>query len=217
MIISPVIPVLTIQRLEHAVPLAEALVRGGLRSARGHAAHRVRAGGDPRHARRGARCDRRRRHADASARFQRLRGGRCAIWRIAGPDRRADRGGGQSRLSAVARHHDSGRADRGPRRRFHACKLFPAQQAGGVGMLKAWAVRFRITCSAPPAAYRAAMHRNTWICRTCCVSAARGLRRPRPWPPATGRRSSRWRAMRPCCVPAGPEAAESALFLPTAR
>ena len=32
MMLSPVIPVLTIHRLEHAVPLAQALVRGGLRT-----------------------------------------------------------------------------------------------------------------------------------------------------------------------------------------
>jgi len=51
--------VLTIQLLEHAVPLAQALVRADYGTG-GHAAHCVRARGNPRHARRGARCDRRR-------------------------------------------------------------------------------------------------------------------------------------------------------------
>ena len=99
MTISPVIPVLTIQQLEHAVPLARALVRGGLsvlevtlRTA--CALEAIRAD-----TRCGARCDRRRRHAHARARLRRLRGGRRAIRGVAGPDRGVDRRGGQIRLS----------------------------------------------------------------------------------------------------------------------
>jgi len=50
---GPVIPVIVIERAEDAVPLAQALVAGGVRRAGSDAAHAGRAGGDRGHRARG--------------------------------------------------------------------------------------------------------------------------------------------------------------------
>jgi 2-dehydro-3-deoxyphosphogluconate aldolase/(4S)-4-hydroxy-2-oxoglutarate aldolase len=135
--ISPVIPVLTIHRLEHAAPLAQALVRGGLRVL--EVTLRTACGLDAISAMRAA-------SPDAIVGAGTLT--RAADFRdcAAAGAQFAVTPGLTPELVAAARASDfpllpgimtpseliAARAAG-----FVACKLFPASQAGGIGMLKA--------------------------------------------------------------------------------
>jgi 2-dehydro-3-deoxyphosphogluconate aldolase/(4S)-4-hydroxy-2-oxoglutarate aldolase len=134
---STVIPVLTIQRLEHAVPLAEALVRGGLRvlevtlrtSCALEAIRAIRAavpdaivgGGTLTRARDFSAC------AAAGAQFGVTPGLTTELIAAAA----------KSRFPLLPGIMTPGELIAARAAGFDACKLFPAQQAGGVGMLKA--------------------------------------------------------------------------------
>jgi 2-dehydro-3-deoxyphosphogluconate aldolase / (4S)-4-hydroxy-2-oxoglutarate aldolase len=137
MAISTVIPVLTIQRLEHAVPLAEALVRGGLRvlevtlrtSCALEAIRAVRAavpdaivgGGTLTRARDFSAC------AAAGAQFGVTPGLTTELIAAAA----------KSGFPLLPGIMTPGELIAARAAGFDACKLFPAQQAGGVGMIKA--------------------------------------------------------------------------------
>ena len=75
----PVVPVLTIDDAKKAVPLAQALLAGGLAGDRSHLAHRRRDRGDPAHCAECAGRDCRRRHGDETRRYRRGREGRREI------------------------------------------------------------------------------------------------------------------------------------------
>ena len=142
MTISAVIPVLTIQRLEHAVPLAEALLRGGLRvlevtlrtacaleaikaiSAAVPAA--IVGAGTLTRARDFADC------AAAGAHFGVTPGLTPELIAAAAKSGLPLLPGVMTPAELIAARAAG----------FAACKLFPAQQAGGVGMLKALAGPF---------------------------------------------------------------------------
>jgi 2-dehydro-3-deoxyphosphogluconate aldolase / (4S)-4-hydroxy-2-oxoglutarate aldolase len=137
MAISTVIPVLTIQRLEHAVPLAEALVRGGLRvlevtlrtSCALEAIRAIRAavpdaivgGGTLTRARDFSAC------AAAGAQFGVTPGLTTELIAAAA----------KSGFPLLPGIMTPGELIAARAAGFDACKLFPAQQAGGVGMIKA--------------------------------------------------------------------------------
>jgi 2-dehydro-3-deoxyphosphogluconate aldolase/(4S)-4-hydroxy-2-oxoglutarate aldolase len=137
MAMSTVIPVLTIQRLEHAVPLAEALVRGGLRvlevtlrtSCALEAIRAIRAavpdaivgGGTLTRARDFSAC------AAAGAQYGVTPGLTTELIAAAA----------RSGLPLLPGIMTPGELIAARAAGFDACKLFPAQQAGGVGMLKA--------------------------------------------------------------------------------
>lgn len=134
---SAVIPVLTIQRLEHAVPLAEALVRGGLRVLEvtlrtSCALEAIRAmrtavpaaivgGGTLTRARDFSAC------AAAGAQFGVTPGLTAELVAAAAKSGFPLLPGIMTPTELIAARAAG----------FDACKLFPAQQAGGVGMLKA--------------------------------------------------------------------------------
>ena len=66
---------------------------------------------------------------------------------------------------------------------FTALKLFPAQQAGGIGMLKALGAPFPDVVFCPTGGItRARARPTTWRCPTSPASAARGSRPPTGWP-----------------------------------
>src|SRR6202161_1962714 len=136
MSISPVIPVLTIQLLEHAVPLAQALVRGGLRvlevtlrtSCALEAIRAMRAavpdavgGGTLTRARDFSDC------AAAGAQFGVTPGLTAELIAAAAKSGLPLLPGIMTPAELIAARAAG----------FDACKLFPAQQAGGVRMLKA--------------------------------------------------------------------------------
>jgi 2-dehydro-3-deoxyphosphogluconate aldolase / (4S)-4-hydroxy-2-oxoglutarate aldolase len=137
MAISTVIPVLTILRLEHAVPLAEALVRGGLRvlevtlrtSCALEAIRAIRAavpdaivgGGTLTRARDFSAC------AAVGAQFGVTPGLTTELIAAAA----------KSGFPLLPGIMTPGELIAARTAGFDACKLFPAQQAGGVGMLKA--------------------------------------------------------------------------------
>jgi len=134
---SPVIPVLIIQLLEHAVPLAQALVRGGLRvlevtlrtSCALEAIRAMRAavpdaivgGGTLTRARDFSDC------AAAGAQFGVTPGLTAELIAAAAKSGLPLLPGIMTPAELIAARAAG----------FSACKLFPAQQAGGVGMLKA--------------------------------------------------------------------------------
>jgi 2-dehydro-3-deoxyphosphogluconate aldolase / (4S)-4-hydroxy-2-oxoglutarate aldolase len=140
--LSPVIPVLTVSRVEHAAPLAQALVRGGIRvlevtlrtpcaldaitemreSAPGAI---VGAGTLTR--------------AEDFAAAQRA-GAQFAVTPGLTPDLLF--GAGETRLPLLPGVMTPTEVIAARAAGFRACKLFPAQQAGGVGMLKALAGPF---------------------------------------------------------------------------
>ena len=142
MAISTVIPVLTILRLEHAVPLAEALVRGGLRvlevtlrtSCALEAIRAIRAavpdaivgGGTLTRARDFSAC------AAVGAQFGVTPGLTTELIAAAA----------KSGFPLLPGIMTPGELIAARTAGFDACKLFPAQQAGGVGMLKALAAPF---------------------------------------------------------------------------
>ncbi len=137
MAISAVIPVLTIQRLEHAVPLAEALVRGGLRvlevtlrtacaleaigAMRAAVPDAIVGAGTLTRARDFSDC------AAAGAQFGVTPGLTAELAAAAALARFPLLPGVMTPTELIAARAAG----------FDACKLFPAQQAGGVGMLKA--------------------------------------------------------------------------------
>jgi 2-dehydro-3-deoxyphosphogluconate aldolase / (4S)-4-hydroxy-2-oxoglutarate aldolase len=134
---SAVIPVLTIQRLEHAVPLAEALVRGGLRvlevtlrtscaleairAMRTAVPDAIVGGGTLTRARDFSAC------AAAGAQFGVTPGLTAELIAAAAKSGFPLLPGIMTPTELIAARASG----------FDACKLFPAQQAGGVGMLKA--------------------------------------------------------------------------------
>lgn len=69
---------------------------------------------------------------------------------------------------------------------FKAMKLFPAQQAGGLGMLKALGACFRMCAFAPPAESMWPRRRSFWHCRTWPAWAGPGWRRRIWWLRAIG-------------------------------
>ena len=140
--ISPVIPVLTVTRLEHAAPLAQALVRGGIRvlevtlrtacaldaitEMREMAPSAVVGAGTLT-------------RADDFAAVQRA-GAQFAVTPGLTPDLMF--GAGETRLPLLPGVMTPTELIAARAAGFRACKLFPALQAGGVGMLKALAGPF---------------------------------------------------------------------------
>ena len=134
---SPVIPVLTIQLLEHAVPLAQALVRGGLRvlevtlrtacaleairAMRAAVPDAIVGAGTLTRARDFSDC------AAAGAQFGVTPGLTAELIAAATKSGLPLLPGIMTPAELIAARAAG----------FTACKLFPAQQAGGVGMLKA--------------------------------------------------------------------------------
>ena len=137
MAISPVIPVLTIERLEQAVPLAQALVRGGLRvlevtlrtpcaleamrAMRAAVSDAIIGAGTITRARDFTDC------AAAGAQFGVTPGLTAELIAAAA----------QSGLPLLPGIMTPTELITARAAGFGACKLFPAQQAGGIGMLKA--------------------------------------------------------------------------------
>jgi 2-dehydro-3-deoxyphosphogluconate aldolase/(4S)-4-hydroxy-2-oxoglutarate aldolase len=140
--LSPVIPVLTVTRLEHAAPLAQALVRGGIRvlevtlrtacaldaitEMREMAPSAVVGAGTLT-------------RAEDFAAVQRA-GAQFAVTPGLTPDLMF--GAGETRLPLLPGVMTPTELIAARAAGFRACKLFPAQQAGGVGMLKALAGPF---------------------------------------------------------------------------
>jgi 2-dehydro-3-deoxyphosphogluconate aldolase/(4S)-4-hydroxy-2-oxoglutarate aldolase len=137
MAISPVIPVLTIERLEQAVPLAQALVRGGLRVL--EVTLRTPCALEALRAMRAAVTDaivgagtitRERDFSDcaaAGAQFGVTPGLTAELIAAAAQSGLPLLPGIMTPTELIAARAAG----------FGACKLFPAQQAGGIGMLKA--------------------------------------------------------------------------------
>jgi len=139
---APVIPVLTIERLEQAVPLARALVRGGLtvlevtlrtacaleaiRAMRAAVPDAIVGAGTLTRVRDFSDC------AAAGAQFG-VTPGLTAALASAGADCGLPLLPGVMTPTELVAARAAG---------FDACKLFPAQQAGGVGMLRALAGPF---------------------------------------------------------------------------
>jgi 2-dehydro-3-deoxyphosphogluconate aldolase / (4S)-4-hydroxy-2-oxoglutarate aldolase len=137
MSISPVIPVLTIQQLEHAVPLAQALVRGGLsvlevtlrtacaldaiRAMRAAVPDAIVGAGTLTRARDFSDC------AAAGAQFGVSPGLTAELIAAAAKATFPLLPGIMTPAELIAARAAG----------YDACKLFPAQQAGGVGMIKA--------------------------------------------------------------------------------
>jgi 2-dehydro-3-deoxyphosphogluconate aldolase/(4S)-4-hydroxy-2-oxoglutarate aldolase len=137
MAISPVIPVLTILRLEHAVPLAQALVRGGLRvlevtlrtacaleairAMRTAVPDAIVGAGTLTRARDFSDC------AAVGAQFGVTPGLTAELIAASAKSGFPLLPGIMTPTELIAARAAG----------FDACKLFPAQQAGGVGMLKA--------------------------------------------------------------------------------
>jgi len=140
--LSPVIPVITVTRLEHAAPLAQALVRGGIRvlevtlrtacaldaitEMREMAPSAVVGAGTLT-------------RAEDFAAVQRA-GAQFAVTPGLTPDLMF--GAGETRLPLLPGVMTPTELIAARAAGFRACKLFPAQQAGGVGMLKALAGPF---------------------------------------------------------------------------
>jgi 2-dehydro-3-deoxyphosphogluconate aldolase / (4S)-4-hydroxy-2-oxoglutarate aldolase len=140
--LSPVIPVLTIARLEHAAPLAQALVRGGitvlevtLRTACAlDAITEMREAAPDAVVGAGTLT-----RAEDFAAVQRA-GAQFAVTPGLTPDLMF--GAGETRLPLLPGVMTPTELIAARAAGFRACKLFPAQQAGGVGMLKALAGPF---------------------------------------------------------------------------
>ena len=166
---APVIPVLTIDRIEDAVPLAQALVKGGLpvlevtlRTPSALEAIKAIAQSVP-DALIGAGTIRTPEHArqacDHGARFLVSPGTTPALISCFAhldcpvlP--------GCSTISEAMELAEAG---------FQCLKFFPAEAAGGIPYLKSLS-----GASAPPVALICKKHRAGWLCRMCCVSAGRG-------------------------------------------
>ena len=135
--LSPVIPVLTVQRLEHAAPLALALSRGGLRvlevtlrSSCALAAISAMRAAVPDAIIGAGTLTRARDFADSAAAGAQF----CVTPGLTGELISACRQAGVALLPGVMTPTEVIAARAAG---FNACKLFPAQQAGGIDMLKA--------------------------------------------------------------------------------
>jgi 2-dehydro-3-deoxyphosphogluconate aldolase/(4S)-4-hydroxy-2-oxoglutarate aldolase len=140
--LSPVIPVLTVTRLEHAAPLAQALVRGGIRvlEVTLRTACALDAITEMRESAPGAIIGAGTlTRADDFAAAQRA-GAQFAVTPGLTPDLLF--GAGETRLPLLPGVMTPTELIAARAAGFRACKLFPAQQAGGVGMLKALAGPF---------------------------------------------------------------------------
>ena len=140
--LSPVIPVLTVTRLEHAAPLAQALALGGLKvleiTLRTECA--LDAITEMREAAPGAVIGAGTlTRAEDFAAVQRA-GAQFAVTPGLTPDLLF--GAGETRLPLLPGVMTPTELIAARAAGFRACKLFPAQQAGGVGMLKALAGPF---------------------------------------------------------------------------
>ena len=171
---GPVIPVIVIQRIEDAVPLARALVDGGVRvlevtlrtpvalasiEAIAKAvpeaivgAGTVRSIADAHAAK------------DAGCRFA-VSPGYASELALACRDIDLPLLPGVATASEVMRAAADG---------YRFLKLFPATAAGGIPMLKSLAGPFPTSCSAPPAASRRRPRASSSRCRTSRCAAARG-------------------------------------------
>ena len=140
--LSPVIPVLTVTKLEHAAPLARALVRGGIRvlEVTLRTACALEAITEMREAAPGAVVGAGTlTRAEDFAAVQRA-GAQFAVTPGLTPDLLF--GAGETRLPLLPGVMTPTELIAARAAGFRACKLFPAQQAGGVGMLKALAGPF---------------------------------------------------------------------------
>jgi 2-dehydro-3-deoxyphosphogluconate aldolase/(4S)-4-hydroxy-2-oxoglutarate aldolase len=140
--LSPVIPVLTVTKLEHAGPLAQALVRGGIRvlEVTLRTACALDAITEMRELAPGAIVGAGTlTRAEDFAAVQRA-GAQFAVTPGLTPDLMF--GAGETRLPLLPGVMTPTELIAARAAGFRACKLFPAQQAGGVGMLKALAGPF---------------------------------------------------------------------------
>jgi 2-dehydro-3-deoxyphosphogluconate aldolase / (4S)-4-hydroxy-2-oxoglutarate aldolase len=140
--LSPVIPVLTVTKLEHAAPLAKALVRGGIRvlEVTLRTACALDAITEMRELAPGAVVGAGTlTRAEDFAAVQRA-GAQFAVTPGLTPDLMF--GAGETRLPLLPGVMTPTELIAARAAGFRACKLFPAQQAGGVGMLKALAGPF---------------------------------------------------------------------------
>ena len=174
--VGPVIPVIVIDRIEDAVPLARALVDGGVRvlelTLRTAVALQAieRIAGEVEGAIVGV---------GTITRRAGLRGGdqgRRRVRRQPGPDARTSpprrATSGLPLLPGVMTPSDVIAARAAG---FTELKLFPAQQAGGIGMLKALGGPFPDVTLLPDRRRLGRAPRPTsWRCPTSCASAARG-------------------------------------------
>jgi 2-dehydro-3-deoxyphosphogluconate aldolase/(4S)-4-hydroxy-2-oxoglutarate aldolase len=171
---GPVIPVIVIDRIADAVPLARALVAGGvkvlevtLRTPAALDCIRAMAGEVP-EAIVGAGTVRS--VADAEAAL--AAGCRFAVSPGYTPEvGRACRAIGLPLLPGVATASEVMTANADG---YHFLKLFPATAAGGIPLLKALAGPFPTWPSAPPAASRRRPRRSSWRCPTSRSAAAPG-------------------------------------------
>src|SRR5450631_1314304 len=179
--LAPVIPVLTIDELEHAVPLARALVAGGLRVLEITLRTPIAL----------AAID-----AIAKALPDAVVG--VGTLTRAVDFAAADRVGAQFGVSPGLTP-ELAAASRGARfpllpgvmtpteliaaraAGFNVLKLFPAEQAGGIGLVRALGLRFRTCCSVQPAASRGPRPRRICHCRMLSASAAPGSHRRPCW------------------------------------
>ena len=172
---APVIPVLVIDRLEDAVPIAEALVEGGLPVL--EVTLRTPAALDAiRAMKRGARRDRRRRHGARSGPARRGARRRRRVHRQPRPDRAARRGAQSAPASpSCPASSTTGDVMRARDLGFTRLKFFPAEASGGLPVLKALAAPFSATsASARPAASPRTARRPGSPCRRSPASAAAG-------------------------------------------
>jgi hypothetical protein len=189
---APVIPVIVLHDVAHAVPMARALVAGGIRMLEvtlrtpagaglhgSHRARRARGRGRRRHR---AQCGRRaggrhgRRAFAVSPGYTPASVRPVATWPAA-----AARCGHRQRDPDVP----GGRADRTQVLPGHAGRR--QRHAQGLG----WA-RSPTSVSVRPAASPRPMRPSCWRCPMWCVSAAPGWCRPMRWRRVTGRASRNW-------------------------
>ena len=193
---GPVIPVIVIDRVEDALPLAEALLAGGvkvlevtLRTAAGLPAIEAIARNLP-EAVVGVgtvlNADDARRASEAGARFAVSPGYTSAVGS-------ACKGLNLPLLPGVATSSEimAALADG-----FTFLKLFPAEAVGGIPLLKAWASPFGQVSFCPRGVSPRSPPPTTWRCPTCAAWAARGSRPPMRCVLATGRTSPSWHGPR---------------------
>ena len=192
--LAPVMPVLTIERPADAVPLARALVKGGLPVLEITLAHRGGPGGPGGHRRRGAGGRRRRRNrAETRPSSSRVRQAGRALCRQPGLHARlvtAARAAGLPFLPGIQTVSEAMvLAEQG----FGLLKFFPADAAGGLAWLKAVG-----SAAGRPALLSDRRHRRRHR-PGLPVARQRRLRRrllggaaARRWRPATGHGSSGW-------------------------
>ena len=197
---APVIPVIVLQKVEHAVPMARALLAGGIRmlevTLRTPAAlacieaiardvpgavvgaGTVRSASDARSA------------SAAGARFLVSPGLTPAVAQ-ASRDVQLPLLPGVATASEIMQAQEEG---------LQALKFFPALQAGGIAMLKAWQGPFGEVCFCPTGGIHAGNATEFWRSATCNASAARGWWPRKRWSRATGPASPRWHGPRQVCA-----------------